>query len=289
MEAIDLPDADIAWERLARAAGSDSASTLLDLAALRGHLDWPDAFPDDQGVPDDTIVITTVHQSKGLEFDNVVLLDPREDDEDRPQEHPDEEALVNFVAVTRAARTLHRLPVDSIWPPPTVRSFPHHRERRCRWWNRWVHLETGLPGDIEPESFVDPALHGSHEAVSGLQQFLLAEAGRLPRHRVVLLKVPVGENRAAYNIHLQEDGQPGRLLGRAGQQLVTDLLHLLWKPGYSLPGRIMNLRISGVRTATAPGDDATRIAAPFRASRLWLGVELAGTGDFMPYRRKART
>ena len=289
VEAIGLPDADTAWTRLARASGSDPASALFDLAALRRQLDWPDAFPDDQGVPDDVVVITTVHQSKGLEFDNVVLLDPREDNPDRPQDHPDEEALVGFVAVTRAARTLHRLPANSIWPPPTVRSFPHHRERRCRWWNKWVHLETGLPGDIEPESFVDPAIHGSDEAVSSLQQFLLAGAGRLRGHRVLLLKVPVSENRAAYDIHLQEDGQPARLLGRAGQQLVTDLLYLLWKPGYSLPGRIMNLRISGVRTITSPGDDATRIADPFRASRLWLGVELAGTGDFMPYRRKAKT
>ncbi len=283
--AAGLPDADVAWDRLARAAGSDPASAMLDLAALRARLDWPDAFPDDQGVADETIVITTVHQSKGLEFDNVVLLDPREGDPDRPQEHPDEEALVGFVAVTRAARTLHRLPADSIWPPPTARSFPQHRERRCRWRNGWVNLEAGIPGDLDPESFVDPALHGSEEAVSALQDFLLRDAARLAGRRVLLRKVQAGENRAAYNIHLQEDGESGRLLGRAGQQLVTDLLHLLWKPGFSLPGQLMNLRISGIRTATAPGDDATRIAGPFRSSRLWLATELAGTGDFRSFRR----
>lgn len=284
--AIGLPEADTAWCRLSFAAGSDPASAMLDLAALRGRLDWPDAFPDDQGIADDTVVITTVHQSKGLEFDNVVLLDPRPDDPERPQEHPGEEVLVGFVAATRAARTLHRLPATSIRPPPTARSFPQHRERRCHWWSGWVNLEAGIAGDLDYESFVDPALHGSDEAATKLQEFLLRDAARLAGRRVLLLKVSAGENRAAYNIHLQEDGNAGRLLGRAGQQLVTDLLHLLWRRGFSLPGRLMNLRISSIRTATAPGDDTTRIAAPFRTSRLWLTTELAGTADFKSFKRK---
>ena len=286
-DAIGLPDADSAWKRLAVASGADFDDLSIELPALRERLDWPDAFPDDEGVRDNGVVITTVHQSKGLEFNSVVLLEPREDRGDRDR-YPDEEMLVDFVAVTRAARVLQQLPANSIHAPPRRRSFPESRERRCYWRNGWVNLEAGIPGDIEPESFVDPNLHGSAEEVEKLQQFLLEQAGRLVGHKVVLKKVAVAAHQSVYDVHLQESGGAERTLGRAGQQLTIDLLHLLWNRGYSLPSRVMNLRISAVRTLTSHGDDDTLIAPAYQASRLWLGVELAGTADFRPLKRGHR-
>jgi hypothetical protein len=36
-------------------------------------------------------------------------------------------------------------------------------------------------------------------------------------------------------------------------------------------------------------DDDVRIATIFERSGMWLGVELFGTGDFQPSKRKGRT
>lgn len=285
LEALALPDARTAWERLLIASGADNQASSLNLSSLRERLDWPDAFPDDEGVSNEGLLITTIHQSKGREFSSVVLLDPGEWLAEQENRHPEEEAFVDFVAVTRARSRLQRLSADSIYPPPTRRSFPQSRERRCRWWGGWVNLEAGIPGDVLAESFVDPALHDSIEGVQALQTFLIENSARLVGHRVVLIKVMSGPKQASYAIHLQENGEPARRLGRCGGQLVKDLLHLLWIKGYSLPGKLFNLRISAIRTLTSPGDDCAHIAAPFQASRLWLGVELAGTADFKPFKR----
>lgn len=287
VEALALPDARTAWERLLVASGADSQGSSLDLSSLRDRLDWPDAFPDDEGVSNEGLLITTIHQSKGREFSSVVLLDAGESSTEQENRHPEEEAFVDFVAVTRARSRLQRLSADSIHPPPTKRSFPQSRERRCRWWGGWVNLEAGIPGDVLAESFVDPALHDSIEGVQALQTFLIENSARLIGHRVVLIKVMSGPKQASYDIHLQEDGEPARRLGRCGGQLVKDLLHLLWSKGYSLPGKLFNLRISAIRTLTSPGDDCTHVAAPFQASRLWLGIELAGTADFKSFKRSS--
>jgi hypothetical protein len=287
VEALALPDVRSAWERLLVASGADNQAPSLDLSALRERLNWPDAFPDDEGESNEGVLITTIHQSKGREFSSVVLLDPGESSTEQENKHPDEEAFVDFVAVTRARTKLQRLSADSIHPPPTKRSFPQSRERRCRWWGGWVNLEAGIPGDVLAESFVDPAVHDSIGGVQALQTFLIENSARLIGHRVVLIKVMSGPKQASYDIHLQEDGEPARRLGRCGGQLVKDLLHLLWNRGYSLPGKLFNLRISAIRTLTSPGDDCTHIAAPFQASRLWLGVELAGTADFRSFKRSS--
>jgi hypothetical protein len=281
--ALELPDVDTAWSRLARASGAADDASSIDIGALRERLSWPDAFPDDQHVADDGIVVTTIHQSKGMEFDIVTLLEgQREDDKEASVGAVEEEANVAYVAVTRAASALARLPSDSIYRAPSRRSFRDERERLCHWWNGWVNLEMGIRGDIDPVGFVDPELHGGEKGVEALQRFLLENARALEGHKVILVKSGTGAN-TTYNICLQDNRQPGRIIGRTAKQLQWDLLDLLWERGYSLPGWIMNLRISTVGTATARGD--APLGEPERTSRLWLGIGLYGTGDFKPRKR----
>ena len=100
---LAVPAEETAWMRLALASGAPGDAASFELSALRARLNWPDAFPDDQPLAEEGLIITTIHQSKGMEFDIVTLLessrDPRDDEDDDSAE-----ASVAYVAVTRAAQ-----------------------------------------------------------------------------------------------------------------------------------------------------------------------------------------
>jgi hypothetical protein len=278
---LGLPDPEIAWGRIALASGAAADTSSVELAALRARLGWPDAFPDDQPLLEDGVVIATIHQSKGAEFDTVTILDT---DPERATEVGDsaEEANVGYVAMTRAGSALRRAPAEGIWTPPTGWTFRNDRTRLCSWWNGWINLEMGQKGDVDPLSFVDPELHRPGGAAA-LQDFLLANARALVGRKVMLCK-HVADERAVWRIHLQTDEGAGMLLGATTQQLTFDLLHILHAKGYALPTRIYNLRISGVGTVST--EAAARLEPPENSSRLWLGISLFGTGDFKPFRKK---
>lgn len=97
-----MPDALSAWKSLVRVAGSRRGVDLGDLAnGLRGRR-YPLAL---LRTPNSAVVASTVHRAKGLEFDNVVLVDPGDwsgDDDDGAS------ARRLFVAMSRARSRLSR-------------------------------------------------------------------------------------------------------------------------------------------------------------------------------------
>lgn len=286
---LGLPEEATGWLRLSRASGAGDAATVIDLDVLRPRLAWPDAFPDDQPLNPSHLVVTTIHQSKGQEFRSVTLLerdgsrDETETCDGDDEARLAEAASVIYVGVTRAGETVQRLPAAAIYAAFYNRSFPEDRTRLCLWRYGWLNLEMGLRGDIDPFSFIDPALHESADGVDALQAFLLEQAAALTGRKVMLCKTQ-GEH-VVYDIHLQEGSAPGRRLGRTTPQLTRDLLHLLWSKGHHLPSRIMNLRISEVGALT--GEPPFTPVGKERMSRIWLGVTLMGTGDFKPRKRNA--
>lgn len=283
-EALALPGPNDAWLRLLHAAGQAAEDASLDIAALRARLSWPDSFPDDELLPEDGLYVTTVHQSKGMEFDEVHLLEPRSADPARDAS-PREEASVGFVGVTRAGLHIGRIPSDAIYPSLTKRKFSRGGDRLYSWRRGWVNLEMGLPGDVSAASFVDEAVHGSTEDVKEVQRILLEEAEGLRGRKVQLCKVMDEDGKVLYDIHLQNhDGRPELRLGRTTSQLTTALLDLIYKKGYSLPKRIMNLRIAGLFTMTAGEESVARLPEPWNTSRFWLGCTLVGTGDFKTFK-----
>jgi DNA helicase-2/ATP-dependent DNA helicase PcrA len=285
--ALQIPSRDVAWRRLARASGASDSESSIDLDVLRERLDWPDAFPDDQASENAVVYITTVHQAKGMEFDNVALLDAHKREVE--SQDPLEEANVGFVAITRAGKTLGRIPETCIYKAPYEWQFKSGRSRQMAW-GGMNSLQIGLQGDIEAESFVDTAIHGGEAQVRQLQDDLMRKASDMRGHKVILVRVNSveGSSRARdvhYDIHLQNGKQAGLLLARTSQQVTFDLLDMLWDKGCSLPNRIFNLRINDVVTITGHGDPNQSIPDPWRSSRLWLGVTLSGTGDFKTWRR----
>lgn len=293
LDLMQLPPPDIAWKRLLRASGAPDDTPSVEMGELRVRMDWPDAFPDDQVSEAAAVYITTIHQAKGMEFDNVALLasDP-DQSEYRKTIDPLEEAHVGFVAITRAAKNLGQLPASCIYRAPYTWTGRNGRERQVAW-GKMTNVQLGLKGDVAATSFVDANLLGSQEAVDSLQKSLAARAMELRGHKVILQKVKSDiEGFKAidtrYNIHLQEGNEAGLLIGQTSGQVAIDLLNLLWDKGYSLPFKIFNLRIAEIVSLTSIGDTIESVPEPWRSSRLWLGVSLMGTGDFKPWKRNAK-
>ena len=285
-----LPPDDAAWARLARASNAPEETREIQIPSLRDRLSWPDAFPDDQLAGEEGLVVTTIHQSKGLEFDIVTVLDtgldevePDDGEDESNDPAASEEANVHYVAVTRAGRELTRLDKRGFYAAPRSWTFESGRKRLCHWRNGWINMEMGLRGDLDPFGFVDSELHGGTAGTEDLQDFLLRNASRLEGHKVMLCK-HAEDGKAIWHVHLQNGRAPDRLIGRTAPQLTYDLLHVLHDRGYALPGIIMNLRIAGVGTVTS--DAEFPLEEPDRTSRLWLGVSLFGTGDFKTLKRR---
>lgn len=296
--ALNMPSREVCWSRLARASGAPDQATAIDLGDLRERLGWPDSFPDDQFSEDASVHVTTIHQAKGMEFDNVALLDPRAREDAEAPEDPLEVANVGFVAVTRAGKALGRIPSDCVYQGPYEKALPSGRSRFALRGTpgkagRMTNFQLGLAGDIDPLSFVDKLFHGSTERVVELQQDLTARAAVLRGHKVILKRLESSDEAArardaGYEICLQDGKLAGLRLARTTQQVTTDLLGYLWDKGLSLPGTIFNLRIGDVVSLAARGDVDETVPEPWRSSRLWLGITLFGTGDFKTWKRNGK-
>ena len=287
---LGLPGAEVTWSRLCRASGAREDAPRIRIPDLRSRLNWPDAFPDDQIAGEDGLLVTTIHQSKGLEFDIVTVLDAaqggREETGGKGSKHVSalDEANVNYVAVTRARRELRRMDGTKLYRIPKRWSLRTGRERLHYRRNNWMNVEVGLRGDLDPFGFVDPRLHGGSEAVAEVQGHLLRGVRTLLGHKVMLVKRRYGR-KVCWHIHIQTpDGKAGLLVGRTAAQMSRDLLEMVYANDFALPRTIYNLRIAGVGTVAS--DDEFALDEPYHTSRLWLGVSLFGTGDFKTLLRR---
>lgn len=293
--ALEVPSVEKAWGRLLRATGEAPSATALALKVLRERLKWPDLLPDDEGLRRAALHIMTIHQAKGMEFDAVAVMadsiSKREYETD--VEHL-EAANVIFVGMTRAAKKLLRVGEGKTYRPLVHRTFRNDRRRWYSWWNGWMNIETGIPGDVDETGFIDRIILGaggepaSEETVSEFQEFIASEGAGLCGRKVMLRRWSRSSQpkKIIYLVHLQEGDKPGRVMGVTTQQLTQDLLDVLWARGYGLPSTIFNLRISDVVTTTAYTELPETAAQPWTSSGIWLGVNIYGTGDFKTFKRR---
>jgi DNA helicase II / ATP-dependent DNA helicase PcrA len=289
-----MPEESAAWTRLLHAAGLAKDATSLELNLLRERMAWLDAFPDDEGMNDGAVRVLTIHQSKGMEFDSVAILEPRQQSdseaagsEDAPSDdEASEAASVVFVAVTRAGRKLVRIPATATYPLFQWQ-YPGGGSRWYSLWNGGLNVELGQPRDVWAPSFVDTRLHDDDAGVMDLQQFLADQAGELGGRKIVLKKIASPDNSRdqIYGIHLQEGTEPGRLLGATTSHMTLDLLGLLWNKGFGLPSTLYNLRISQVVTLQGSAAVSAGVANEYGASGLWLGVQLHGVAFAKIFKR----
>lgn len=294
--ALNVPPAEIAWQRLSIACDAGPDATAIDVEMLRARLQWVDLMPDDEGPGSAGVHVMTIHQSKGMEFDAVLLMPESLVDREFSNDQEELEAAnVLFVGVTRAAKSLLRVDDRHTYGP----MFPREKDGRTRWyslWNGWANVEMGAPGDIDATSFVNRQVFSEdgelvdESVVQETQAYLATHAIGLRGQKVMLCRwrVPGStKTRYRYRIHVQDGNRPGRILGTTSDGLTYDLLDLLHAKGYYLPNSIFNLQIAAVVTMGLQTERTTALALPHAQSGLWLGVNLCGTGDFKIFKGSA--
>ena len=118
------------------------------------------------------IQLSTIHRSKGRDFNNVIVVMPAKDDSSpvRGEDQPDQaaEPRVLFVALTRAKSSLRRMEAKAkgIWMPDIrwIKSYRHPNGLTAL-----TGLQVGLERDVDFESFA----RGGLEDVQENQQWLM--------------------------------------------------------------------------------------------------------------------
>jgi len=287
----DLPfgkDVDRTWTLLLNFAHQPAGATSLDMAVLRERIHWLDSLSDDIKTRKPSLLISTIHQSKGLEYSSVLLADTAWMEDDRDGVEVGEEARVAFVAVSRARSNIGLF----ILPEQPGQFCKHKKTKRWHKWlptrNRkgtWNCLEIGINGDVVDKSFVDMEFHENGN-IARIQD-MLADENAL-RGREITLKfryVPDGDKgRCVYGIFLDpgEDEIPLGYMSDNFSLAIRDIKHVNQK----WPANIYGLRIGDVTTITGDDQDDPGIEGSWRKSRLWLGISIHGIGQFTTFWKK---
>ncbi|MFJ3496443.1 UvrD-helicase domain-containing protein [Streptomyces sp. NPDC086091] len=270
------PNTAALWAVLRRVARGTGRG-VLDLDRLRRAV-ADGRFPDEAADPEtDRIVVSTVHRSKGLEFDRVILLTPPTVAELRARHRNDldlpAEARALYVAMTRARRDLyHAVPPEL---PLLTRAGDRRNGRRyVRGWRPYDRFGiVAEPGDVCRD---DPPGHGTD---AGATQAYLLERVR-PGQEVVWRKrhdLPMGEHQSpAYALT-----HDGREIGEASVRFREELFQVqkvnrTWEPSW--PEEIRGLRIDTLETVT--GSTAAGANAGLGDRGVWIVPRITGVGRY---------
>jgi DNA helicase II / ATP-dependent DNA helicase PcrA len=291
---IDLPyDADQYWLLLTRIM-SIQVDTGISMKDLISRLRWPDSLPDDiYEDNDEVIMLTTVHQSKGQEYDNVLVFRDRLAEQSRASDDPGEEARITYVASSRARSSISAIE-DALFV--NLRKRKTGSEARERWYGMKIenvknrrrylhHLEIGIKGDIDEYSFANTVLLGGETNVREFQKYLTVNALPLKGEKIILKKNTVncnGDRKVFYKVYLgRHDGET--LIGLTNEQLSLDLLSLRPRDDLKLPKEIHGLRISEIYSFVSDNNNRDNIAEPFSKSGIWLCASVYGIGQYEYY------
>ena len=238
-ELKDAPDPVEAWKLLRRVAGEADGVALTRLRSAVGRPAGHDDFsPSEQGL------ISTVHRAKGLEWDDVIVLDPVPRDEPAPDED-----RVLFVASTRSCRELWRL-------------------RRPDFGGR---LKIGRDSRWELRTWQDRpmAIEARVGDVDGLRPFAIDEDARPESGYATVLAAgqPVDLVRARDRYLVVADGAP-----RAETTTeFADAVQQRWKHP---PHKLIGARVLARRSFA--GDPSAGERAGLPPTGLWAGIEIVG-------------
>lgn len=262
-----------AWDLLKRMDGNPQNQAAADLAGVRRRLA--------QGlVPDDLVrqeaarlVVSTIHRVKGLEFDQVVVVDHGDAGDDRLEQA--EAARTLYVAMTRPRERL-------MWMEP-VRSLAKGRLAKLandRWaecgFGKSYYRRFGMELRGEDVHSLDPAGTVGYTADPMLVQKHLAvkvSSGSSVR----LTRLDSAEVPPRYSVE-----QDGVRLGVTSEAFTQALLRTLkatraWEVR-SWPKAIHGVHVDAIETVT--GSDASAKNSGLGEFGVWLRPRLVGLGDF---------
>ncbi|MGI8908109.1 MAG: UvrD-helicase domain-containing protein [Candidatus Sumerlaeaceae bacterium] len=270
------------WLMLIRAARQRDGDSKLSLPKLRDRLLWRDFLPDDEQACEPMIEVTTIHQSKGREFDLVAVSDAPTFGKWTAEDL----SKIQYVGISRARQKLVRLGTEQGSMDLSEKKLKQGRKR----WHSWSKtrkgsfnlLEIGIPDDLDEVAFLMPKVIGSPEAVLELQEYFRTSHQELVGQEIVLTREwDDDEDRSFYFIRLGDES--GRVLGRMAAQLPEDLYYL---PGeqrtkLSMPKNIRDLRIQEIVTCVLR--QTQEVIEPWATTKLWLGLRIHGLGSYNVY------
>jgi hypothetical protein len=272
-------DPALLWRSVRKVARGPRAT--VEVAALHRAL-AEGRIPDELTAPEPTsLVVSTVHRAKGLEFDRVLLVEPRALTRPKPAAKkkygydPAAETRLLYVAMTRPRDDLYRLDHLNTW-------LLHKDKHLDRWYvagrNSWARngieaLGTDVCHDCPP------GVHGFHADAVELQNYL---------NTSVHDGDPV-ELRLLHRLPEQVEQTPpyavvhaGRPVAEVSEGFRRDLHHMVSRGGKwencNWPGRITGLHIDCLEAVT--GSAAATERAGLGGSACWVAPRLSGLGHF---------
>lgn len=278
-------DSDTIWKRILNAAHLPENEISIEMSKFRERVKWWDSLPDDDGILQNKLVFTTIHQSKGSEFDQVLLLH----DGILEETGSSEECRVAYVGISRAKKKIARINSDeNFWL--TCRQT---RNGRQRWFGthpvegrrKWInYIETGIGGDVLDVNFIHPRIHEDKDSIERSQKYIVDNWKSIPGRKIQIVKKTMSTQppRIRYDIYLETD-QEYILLGSMHTQFREDLQYLIprqVKSFMTLPKRITGLRVNSIYTCVGLPSDTEFIPEPWSKSLIWLGASFHGIGEF---------
>ncbi|MET8176011.1 UvrD-helicase domain-containing protein [Streptomyces clavifer] len=271
------------WRSVRKVARGRGRGTL-DVVALHRALS-EGRLPDElTAAQPSSLVISTVHRAKGLEFDRVLVVEPHVLKEPVPVKKkkfdydPAAEARLMYVAMTRARDDLYVLDAPNSW-------MLRKDKRIDRWYlggrSAWARNGIELTGsDV------------SHEQPPGTEEFR-GDAEELMRH--LMTDVVAGAEAELVLLHgipVASDQSPpyavvvgGRQVAVVSERFRTDLHRMLRRTSHSevdrWPPLITGLRVDCVESVA--GSPTATEAAGLGTHGAWVAPRLCGLGRFHWY------
>ena len=268
---VDGVDAAEAWWML-RLLDPGSPKSPIKLDRVTRRIAVGD-LPDDFSEPGEAhIIISTIHRSKGLEYDYVLIVANAEREPDDVQ--AGEEARLLYVAMTRARRELFQMTsVD------TTRMFTLGDRQEGRWARRGYRKGQLLAFEVRPD---DAEAEAPPTDVTG-------DRGAAEVQDYMAEHVVVGDE---LHVELSEPGS-GRYHLRHGEVRVGSLDDAfsaalgrrIWGQPTNWPRQIAEIRVEGIDTVS--GDAASARNAGLDGPPVWLRVRPQGLGELSFGRKEA--
>ncbi|MFC4470908.1 UvrD-helicase domain-containing protein [Streptomyces xiangluensis] len=269
----ETTDLQQAWTLLKRMNGNRDNRNSLDLGTVASRLAQR-RIPDELVTQNpSSLVVSTIHRAKGLEFDNVIVVDPGEASDD-PVEQA-EEARLLYVAMSRPRDLLLRLEL----PPDLTRGLRKNSEI-----DRWVKRHPGrqrqflsrrygmeiLSEDVHAD---DPAgTVGFTESPHTVQQYLASQS--LTAAPVTLIRINEEDGNGHRGYVVEHEGVA---VGITSESFTWALRKEIgWN--HEWPERIENLRVDCVETVV--GSEAAALNNGMGPFGIWLRPRLVGMGRF---------
>jgi hypothetical protein len=261
---IDMPDVKRAWSALRSVARSGASQ--IDISRLLSNLRIGVISDDLNFDPQSPLVVSTVHRSKGREFERVVIVDDLEEDL-IPADLAEETRLL-FVAATRPRHDLFTA------PRPETRGYLR-MSRTGRWvqigWKRWQRWGFEVKVD-DIDHTEPPGVSNPGGDPIGVQEYIATQVSHGDSLSLVLGGADAPSDGPTVYHLLHHD----QVVGMTSESFGSALLQEIGAGASRWPTAIRELRVESIETV--PGNPAASENAGLGPSGLWLGIRAVGLG-----------